>query len=382
MRFPFLQDEKFYHAAAVLVGTMIGAGIYGIPFAFAKAGFWVGTLWLVLLMGIVAFFDILFAELILSTPGVHQVSGYVNVWLGPRARWLSTVAYLISMYGALLAYIIVAGEFLHNTLSHFLTIDPQLYSVCFALIGALFWFLRVKTIAKIEVILITLYTIAVLSIVVLGASSVRFENFVGSTPEYWYLPYGVLLFAFAGLSALPLQRQLLSGRERLMRPAIIGAILFTALLYMLFAFVVVGVSGDATSPSALAGLYSFLGTPMIVLGSILGILTITTSYIILGTALFETLHVDYRQRPSIAWFFVVTPPLLFFIAGLRNFIDIIGLVGAVALGVQCVLLLIAYVRARRHRTREPEVSTPVSTLFVIALALFFTCGVVAELLLR
>jgi len=378
----YLRDRKFYHATAVLIGTMVGVGMYGVPFAFAKAGFLVGVAWLVGLALVVALFNLMFAELTLSTQGVHQVIGYINIWLGPWGRRLATVANIVSIYGALLAYIIVIGEFLHNILSHFIAVDPQLYSIVFAAVGSLVWLLRVRTIATIELGMIMLYTAAVLLIVALGAGSIRAVNFGGGAPDFWYLPYGVLLFAFAGMSAIPIQRLLLTGREQLMRPAILSAVGFTALMYLVFATVVVGVSGEVTSPAALAGLYGALGTPIIVLGSLLGVMTISTSYIILGSALFESFHTDYRVRAPVAWILTGLPPVVFFLSGLINFIDVIGMVGAVAVGILSALLTVAYIRARRMRLRAPELKVPVPTVVVIVIALLFIAGVVVELIHR
>lgn len=382
MRPQFLYERKFYHATAVLVGTMIGVGIYGVPFAFAKAGFLVGTAWLIGLACVVALFNLMFAELTLSTQGVHQIIGYVNIWLGPWGRRIATVANVVSIYGALLAYIIVVGEFLHNILSHFIAVDPQLYSIVFAVIGSLFWMLRVKTIASIELGMILLYSAAVLLIVALGAGSIRFEHFAGWTPDFWYLPYGVILFALAGMSAIPIQRQILTGRERLLRPAIISSIAFTSCIYLLFAFTVVGVSGDVTSPAALAGLFEFLGTPIVVLGSALGVMTISTSYIILGTALFESFHTDYRIHVPIAWLLTGVPPLVLFLSGMTNFIDIIGMVGAVAVGILSALLSVAYIRARRMRLRAPELRVRIPTAVVVLITILFIAGVVVELMHR
>lgn len=382
MRFALPQDAKFYHAVAVLVGTMVGVGIFGIPFAFAKAGFWVGVAWLFGLAVVVAIFNLIFAELALSTPGRHQVIGYMHTWLGPWGRRLATLANVISLYGALLAYIIVFGEFSHNVLSHFIAVDPRLYSILFAVSVSMLWVLRVKTIAAIEQAMVVLYTVVVLLIVVMGAGSIRSGNFAGWTADFWYLPYGVLLFALAGLSAIPIQRQLLIGRERLMRSAILSAMGFTAGLYLLFAFVVVGVSGDATAPAAIAGLYGFLGTPVVIIGSLLGMLTITTSYLMLGTALFETFHIDYHVRVPIAWLLTGAPPLFLFMSGMTNFIDIIGLIGAVAVGLLSVLILAAYLRARRARLREPEFRVRISTTVVLCMAVLFAAGIVFELVRR
>lgn len=377
-----LHDGKFVYATAVLVGTMVGVGIFGIPFAFAKAGFWIGAAWLVGLALIVSLFNLVFAELVLSSPGHHQVVGYINIWLGPLGRSLMTCALLISMYGALLAYMIVSGEFLHNVLSQFLAINPQWYSIGFASVLSLMWFVRLRTMAVFEIVLVGLYASIIAVIAAVGFPHIQWEHITAWTPEYWHLPYGVLLFAFAGMSAIPLQRELLSGRERLMRPAIITAVSIVAVLYLIFAFTIVGISGDITSPESFAGLFGTFGMPVIILGSCLGLLTITTSYILLGTALFETFHRDYRIKPIRAWMLTVVPPLLMFASGLRNFIDVIGLVGAVAIGFQSVLVLIAYVRARKNRLRTPEFNIPIPSFFIWCLALIFLAGVVFEFLLR
>lgn len=365
----YLQDRKFLHATAVLVGTMVGVGIYGIPFSFAKAGFFVGAVWLVAVAVVMTVFNLLFAQLTAATPGVHQVSGYISFWLGPWSRRVTTFANMLSLYGALLAFLIVAGEFLHNILSNFLAINPQWYSVIFALAWSVMWFLRVRVVAAVELALIGVYAVIVVIIAVLGIPHITFGNFAGWTPDFWYLPYGVLLFAFAGMSAIPIQRQLLAGRERLMRPAIITAMTAAGFLYLLFAFIVVGISGEVTSPEAFAGLFDFLGSPIILFGSVLGVLTISTSYVMLGTALYEMFHIDYRFSAPAAWLFSIVPPVAFFLGGLRNFIDVIGLVGTVAVGLLGILLLAACLRARR-------------SVWAGVLMVFFAVGVWYSLLMK
>lgn len=380
--FAYLKDRKFLHAVAVLIGTMVGVGIYGIPFAFAKAGFFVGMLWLVGLAVIICLFNLMFAELTLSTQGTHQVIGYANIWLGAWGRRLMTAVNMFGLYGALLAFIIVAGEFLHNVLSQFLTVDPQLYSLLFAVAWSLLWMVRPRTIASIELALIGFYASIIIIVAAVGLPHIQLSFLTGWTPEFWNLPYGIVFFALAGLSAIPIQRTLLAGRERLMRPAIIAAMVFVVVLYALFAVIIVGVSGEVTSPEALAGLYGILGTPVILLASLLGILTVSSSYVMLGTALYESFHIDYRLRPSVSWLLALLPPVLFFLSGLRNFIDVIGLVGAVAVGTQAVLLLAAYLRSRRMRLRVPELRLHIPTVIVWVLMAFFAAGVIHELLVR
>jgi amino acid permease len=377
-----LNDRKFLHATALLVGTMVGVGIYGVPFAFAKSGFLVGTVWLVAMAAAVILFNLLFAQLTLSTPGVHQVAGYASAWLGPWGKRLMTLANVLTIYGGLLAYMIVAGEFMHNVLSRIVAVDPSYYSYGFALLWSFLWVARLRTIATIELGLIAVYGCIIILLTAGALPRIDAANLTGWAPSSWYLPYGVLLFAFSGITAIPLQRQLLGGRERLMRPAIITGVCFAAVLYALFAFAIVGLSGEATSPEALAGLYGLVGAPIILLGSILGVLTITTSYVMMGTAVWETFHVDYKVRTPVAWALALGPPMLLFASGLRNFIDVIGLIGAVAIGVQTVLLLAAYLRARAHPARTPELTIRIPRIVVWLLMALLGFGAVHELFLR
>lgn len=378
----FLRDRYFWQATALLVGTMVGAGIYGIPFAFAKAGFLLGAAWLVALTLAVGLFNLLFAELTLSTEGVHQVSGYAHIWTGGWGRRVVTFANVLGIYGALLAYLILFGEFAHNILSQFIAVDPQLYSYLFAGAWSLFWLARIRTLAGLDLIMAGLYGLTVAGIVALGLPKIEFANFAGIEPHFWHLPYGVVLFSLGGVTAIPLQRQLLTGRERLLRPAIIAAMLFVAVLYLVFAFAVVGVSGEVTSPSAITGLFDFLGTPIVILGSVLGLLTISTSFLTLGTALFETFSLDYRMRTAAAWLLAALPPVIFFWSGLRNFIDVIGLVGSVSMGIMAVVLLLACLRSRRTRLRTPEFRVRVPAVVVWLLMLVFLVGAGYELFLR
>ena len=176
----------------------------------------------------------------------------------------------------------------------------------------------------------------------------------GGDPHFWFLPYGVLLFAFAGLTSIPIQREVIRGKEHRMKPSILYAVFLVGILYLLFAFIVVGVSGDVTSPDALDGLFDFLGTKVVILGSLLGVLTISTSSLMLGTA------------------------ILMFIGGLRTFIDVIGLVGSVAIGIESAILVFVYKAARRDGSREPEFKLSLPGWLLMLMVFMFTVGVIYE----
>lgn len=377
-----LPNKQFLHATAVLVGTMVGVGIFGIPFVFAKAGFVVGTVFLLFAAGVTLLSNLFFAEVILRTHAPHQLVGYAGRYLGPGYKRLMLMTNTLGIYGALLAYIVVVGEFFHNIFSASFFIHPSIYSIIFAVIMAVVLLVRFRTVASIEFFLTGLFFVVIAVIVLVGVPKVDVSNYLGVTWEFWFLPYGVLLFAFGGLTSIPIQRQILVGQEHKLRSAIILAVSIGAIFFFVFAAVVVGISGDVTSPDALSGLFEVLGFKIILLGSVFGIAAISTSYLMLGTALKEIFQLDYQLSKQWSWFLVVLPPFLLFAAGLRTFIDIIGLVGAVAIGIETVVLILLYVRARQSGDRIPEMTVNVHRIVLYLLVGIFLLGVVYALFVQ
>lgn len=372
----FLRDKQLLHAITVLIGTMVGVGVFGVPFVFAKAGFWVGLVFLLFAAGATMLLNLLYAEVILRTPTTHQLVGYTSIYLGRFFRMVILFVGVLTIYGALLAYIIISGEFLHNVLSQFFAIPPQYYSIgFFAVVSALLLF-RLRTVAFIEFAMTLFFIAVVLVIFGIGIPQMRLENLTAFTPEFWFLPYGVLLFAMAGLTSIPIQRQILNGRERELKPAIIIAVSVAALLYLVFAFTVVGVSGEITSPDALEGLLAFLGYKIIFLGSLFGVLAIFTSYLMLGTALVDVFSLDYGIKRRTSWFLAVLPAILLFFSGMRNFIDVISLIGSVAIGIEAVVVIILVLRARKKGNRPPEFTIRVPRPVLYLLALVFAAGAI------
>jgi tyrosine-specific transport protein len=373
------QQKKFLHGTAALIGTMVGVGIFGIPLAFAKAGFGIGFLFLVFTCIITLLFNFIFAEIVLRTQEKHQLVGYTNFYLGPFFKHIVLFANLVGIYGALLAYIINAGEFMNNVFSHLWYLTPSYYHFIFAGIVSIFLFFGFKTFAWIEFILTAIFVSIIVAVFALGVPDINVANFSGTTLEYWFLPYGVLLFAFAGLTSIPIQREILRGQERNFRSSMVIAVVLVAVLYLLFAVTVVGISGENTTPNAISGLLDILGPRVVVLGSLFGLLAVTTSYLMLGTALFDIFRLDFKIRKRWAWLLTVAPPIFLFVGGMRNFIDVISLVGAVAIGIESIVLLGVFHKAKAQGTRRPEFSMHLPPWFMYVLGLVFAAGVVYEL---
>jgi len=359
---------------------MVGVGVFGVPFSFAKAGFLVGFLFLLLTGFLTLVVNAMFGEVILRTEKRHQIVGYADLYLGPIWKKIMFLATVLSIYGAMLAYIIISGDFLSNVLSPFFYLSNTAYSYFFAFILSFLLLTGLKRVSVVEFILTLLFIFIVLLVFGFGFNSVDFNNLKNFNLEFWFLPYGVLLFAFAGMSSIPIQREILRGAESKLKKSILWAVLMVGILYTIFAFTVVGVSGDITSPDAITGLFDFLGGKTVVLGSIFGVLAVGTSFLMLGSALDEVFRWDYGLKKGWAWLLVVLPPLALFFIGLRTFIDVISFVGSLAVGLILLILIFMYMAAKTKGDREPEYNLSIPRWFLYSMAGLFLAGIVYVLL--
>jgi tyrosine-specific transport protein len=377
-----LKNRQFLKGTAVLVGAMVGVGIFGIPFAFAKAGFWIGFLFLLGVGGATLLLNLIYGEIILRTHQEHQMVGYTQLYLGDIWKRIIFFSIILTTYAGLLAYIIIAGEFLPNVLSPLVYASPNTFSIWFFAVASLLVLFGIRTVSSVELVLAGLFMAVIFLIFIFGIGHVDFANYSVINSEFWFFPYGVLLFAFSGLAAIPIQRQVLADGERWFKSSISLAVLFVGILYLIFGFTILGLTGEATSPDAISGLIGGLNGNIIFLCSLFGVLAVSTSYLMLGTSMLQVFHLDYGFSRKMSWLMTVSPPFILFIGGLRNFIDVISLAGGVAIGLEAVILIMVFVKAKTHGDRIPEYSMRLPVWLLYVMALIFLGGLGYTLITR
>lgn len=378
----FKEERKlFLYSVSILVGTIVGVGIFGVPFSFAKAGFLTGTLFLAAIGGLSLVVNLIFGEVVLRTKGIHQFIGYTKIYLGRNLKILASFAWFLSLFGALLAYIIISGSFLFNIFISQVYINPFVYSTLFFIFVSLALLTSLKKIVWFEFYMVFFFIFITFIIFIFGLPQIEVGNLATFfNKEFWFLPYGVLLFAYAGFSAIPTQRELMGERTGILKKAIWWGSLIPAVLYFIFTLSVVGLSGDTTSPDIVSGLAQFLGYRIIILVSVFGLLAITTSFLALGFALIETFRFDYGLRRFYAWALTVFVPFLLFWFGVRNFIEVIALAGSVAVGIDGIILISMYKKAKETGERQPEYSLNLPPWLLNLIVILFALGAVYALL--
>ncbi|MEK7135051.1 MAG: aromatic amino acid transport family protein, partial [Patescibacteria group bacterium] len=243
------KDKSFWLAVFSLVGTTIGAGIFSLPYVFAKAGFFIGLAEFLVLVFIVLLVQQILGEITLRTKGHKRLIGLASNYLGQPWEALVTVLVLLGGIGVLLIYIIFGGKFLSLITGQ----DIFWSSVTFFI----FWFLAVltrpKTFGKTEFYVSSLVIFIIILISIFNFRYINFDNFRGFDIKSTLLPYGVILFAMTGYTVIPKMEDLLGAEKHKLKKAIKYGTLIPAIVYLVFVFIILGVSGPLTSSDAILG---------------------------------------------------------------------------------------------------------------------------------
>lgn len=330
-------------AIAFLVGTTIGAGIFAIPHVISQAGLPIGLVYLLGLGILNLLLNLLYGEVILRTPGDHQLTGYAEIYLGKKGKAIATTAMFISLYGALLAYLLKIGQFCALVFGF---ANPLFFSLLFFTFASLAIILGLKTISQIEIILSASIITLIGIIAFLAKNSFVFSNYPLNPANFSsiFLPYGVILFALSGSAAIPEMEEILRQDHKNLKKAILFGSLIPLIAYLIFALSIVGVSGMKTSDDAISSLVGILPNWITKVGASLGILTMSTSFLSLGYVLREVYHRDFKLPKPLALFLACVPALALLLAGAKNFIQILEITGAFSGGLTGILIILLYGR--------------------------------------
>lgn len=373
-----MESLKTLRAAALLTGTVIGAGVLGVPYAIAKSGFLTGLLMIVVIGLAMLILNLLFGEVVLRTSGNHQLPGYAERYLGRWGKRIAMFSLLFGIYGALIAYLIGEGQ----ALSAIFGLNPLIFSLIFFTLVATIVFKGLKAITKSEIYFLAIVLLLVLVISIIAISSAKFNlaNLATFNIYNILIPFGVIIFAFRGLEAVPEMREYLVRDQKKLKKAILLGSLIPLAAYIIFAFATLGITGVNTTEIVTAGLGESLGDGMIILGSLFAIFAMLTSFLTLALAMKEIFMFDYKLSPNKSWALTMFVPLIIFLSGATSFIKVVGITGALAGGTEGILIVLMYWKAKKHGNRVPEFKLGKLHLIGLLLILLFVIGIVYQIL--
>lgn len=372
------ERRNFWYALATLVGTVVGAGVFGLPYVFSRAGFSIGLVFL-LIFGVVAILvHLMYGEVVLRTQGKHRFVGFVATYFGRNWRRVSTPLVMLELYGSLLAYIILGGKFTRILFGRG-DMSEAIFSLSFFAVGSLLIFFGIRSVSLSEFVM-SFFLVGIIALLfILGIPHLDLKDFQGIDEKNIFLPYGVILFALAGGAAIPELPDILRGNKRALKRVIIYGTLIPVLLYVVFVTSVIGISGEGVSEEAIEGLVPHLGNAAVFLGALFGLFAVFTSFLVLGINLRDTFLYDYKKPRFVAWLLALVPPMVLFMAGVNQFIGVIGFVGAIAGGITGIFIILLHMKVQREGTRSPEYSIRLPRAVSYGIVLVFSLGILWQL---
>ena len=336
---------KFFYAVSILAGTMIGAGLFALPYITTQVGIEVILLYFLFLGAISIAIHHFFGDLALKTKDNIRLPSFAGIHLGPWAKKLTTCTGLIGLSGSILAYIILGGEFLSGLFSESFGGGSFEYSLIYWAIGAAFIYFGIKAIEKLEFVGIAGFLLVLLMIVARGWGSIDPSLFMEVGEGFQgdlFLPYGAILFSLWGAALIPEVEEELTGEKHKLKWVAPVGVGLAILIYLFFIFIVVGITGMETSQEGILGLMGQLDNGVIGLALIFGLLATFTSFVTLGLTLKKILWLDLGLPEKAAWAIVTFGPVSAFLVGVDNYIQVITFVGTMLLAIDATIITVMY----------------------------------------
>ena len=364
--------KNYIYPIATLSGSIMGVGFFALPYITMKVGIWLMLAYFLVLGFLVILIHLIYGQIALKTPDFKRLPGFVGFHLGKWFGKLSLFFTTVGSFGVLLVYLIIGSDFLSNVFLPILGGNKLLYVFIYFALASLIIYFGIKIVSKVELGVICFLLLVLVLIFIKGFSQIKISNlFIGNINfeiENLFLPYGAVMFSLWGAGMIPEAEEMLGKNKKLIKKIIITAILIPAVIYLFFIFLVLGITGSATTQSALLGLKDFLGNGVVTLGILVGVATTFVGFITLGLTLKKMLIYDLKIKNFHSWVIACFVPLILFLMGLNSFIGLISFIGGVLLGIDGILILLMYKKIGGKK------------LLIYPLSLIFIFGIIYEII--
>ncbi len=354
-------------AVALLSGTIMGAGIFSLPYLVSTIGLASGLFYFIFFGCVYYVIHHMYADLLRQSESAHQFSFVAEHFL-PRgiARFFSGAIFLELIF-VLVVYLILAPSFL-SLLAPFSVWGAV---ICFWVLGSLFLFARLSWIGWVEFSGVAAIVLIIAAILWKGwGAHFSVPAFVPLNLAGVLLPIGPLLFSLSGRPAIAKVVEEWRKAEKMgasfsLSKAIGWGTAIPVVLYSVFAISVLLVNPNA-SEDAISGLGSLSSGFYTMLG-ILGFLTLWTSYGMIAVNVRDTLRDDVGAKRWAAFVVpFIIPPILYFL-GVNEFLGALSFTGSVFLGLEGVAIVWMWRRAFPNHPRR-WVTVPLAVIFILAIA--------------
>jgi len=331
--------KKQIYSVAILAGSIIGAGIFSLPYIGAQSGTSVILFYLFFLGLFSLIIHLMVAEIALKSPDNKRLPGFAKLHLGKKGEKVAFFSSIFGIIGTILAYLIIGGDFL----SQLLNIDSFSATLIYFVFGVILILFGIKIISKIEFYGVLLFFILLFLIFLKSINFIDLSNLnIAMNPEFLFLPYGPILFSLWGISIVPEAEELLQDKRKDLKKIVIASFIVCFLVYSLFTILILSVCGSGVGEASLDSLQNILGHDIGFLAMMFGILTTFTSFITIGLTLQKILWFDLGLKKNTSTLITCGIPIILFLLGFNSFINVISFVGGILFAIDGILILLIY----------------------------------------
>jgi len=332
--------------ASLLAATIIGAGVFSLPYVVNKAGWAVGLGYLLCSPFIFYFLHAMYADILLRSADDFKFVGFAKYYLGNLAFWLSILATILGSILTLTVYLILAESFIAIIFPAIPTLGYHM-SWFWAVSSALI-FINIKRMAKMEFLITAAMAVLIFLIFIFGLAKGlnKLAELPATNWSYLFLPFGPALFSFSGRTAIPALIDYYKKNNvplNNLKKVIFWGTAAPAAVYLMFVVGIIGIAKVITEDSVVSIASLSYGAAAII--GLVGFLSLLSSYAVVGLSVRDILRDDIKFNHILANLIVIAAPILLIYAGFDNFIKVITLAGGIFLALEGMIVVAMWKKA-------------------------------------
>ena len=306
---------------AILIGTQVGAGVLGLPYAASKVGFIPAFVILIGVMLLMLFTALIVLKLSTEMRGA-QMSTIAQKTLGKIGGWTMYLSIMLMSFGALLAYVAGMG----SVFASLFGVNETVGAIIFWVLASFVIYLGLEASGKTELILSYTMLVLFIGVAAMLLPHAKLENGLYIEMGGILSMTGVAIFSLGCHTVIPDVYKGIGDYDKA-KKVVIGAFLIPTIIYAVFMIVFLLVFGKGTPQIATQGIETIYGKIGNIIGNAIPLIAITTSYIGVGLAQQSNSREFLRLKKPIAWALTAVPPIAVYLLGVKNFADVLAFAG-------------------------------------------------------
>jgi len=306
---------------AILIGTQVGAGVLGLPYAASQVGLIPAFGIIVGVMLLMLFTALIVLKLSAEMRGA-QMSTIAQKTLGKIGGWVMYLSIVLMSFGALLAYVAGMG----SVFASLFGISDTIGALIFWVLASTVIYLGLEASGKTELIMSYVMLILFIGIAGMLLPHAKLENGLYVEIGGFLSMTGVAIFSLGCHTVIPDVYKGIGDYDKA-KKVVIGAFLIPTIIYTIFMIVFLLVFGRGTPQIATQGLETIYGGIGNIVGNAIPLIAITTSFIGVGLAQQSNSREFLRLKKPLAWVLTAVPPIMIYLLGVKNFADVLAFAG-------------------------------------------------------